>query len=47
MLQQAAKEKSSYSRALKYFGNELGKEARAILKAYMYDKETNEEDEDD
>lgn len=47
MLQQAAKEKVSYNGAIKYFGNELGKEARAILKAYMYHKETNEDDEDD
>lgn len=47
MLQQAAKEKESYNGALKYFGNELGKEARAILKTYMYHKETNEDDEDD
>lgn len=47
ILQQVAKQKKSYNDALKYFGNELGKEARAILKMYMLDKETYKGDGDD
>lgn len=47
MLQQAANNKSTYKRALRYFGAELGKEARSILKAYMYEKELSEEEDDD
>lgn len=39
MLQKVAEDKSSYKKALEYLGNELGKEARAILKAYMYHRE--------
>lgn len=47
MLQKVANEKSSYEKALDYFGGELGKEARAILKAYMYEKEISEDGGDD
>lgn len=40
MIQETAQKKSSYRSAAKYFNNELGKEARSILKSYMYEKES-------
>ncbi|MDD3138525.1 MAG: ATP-binding protein [Lachnospiraceae bacterium] len=40
MIQDTAQKKSSYRSAANYFNNELGKEARSILKSYMYEKES-------
>ena len=39
MLKDAAEKKDTYEEALAYFDGQLGKEARAILKSYMYEKE--------
>lgn len=47
MLKKTAEAKQSYRSAVRAFHNELGDEARAILKAYMYEKEHAEEIEDD
>lgn len=39
MLQDIAKKNDTYSEAVDEFNNELGNEAKAILKSYMYEKE--------
>lgn len=38
-LKNVADRKNSYEKALNEFQGELGKEAKSILRAYMYDKE--------
>lgn len=42
MLKDVSEKESSYQYAIEYFDNELGKEARSILKSYMYSKEVGE-----
>lgn len=42
MLRDTAEKKETYQSALRAFHNELGEEARAILKAYMWEKEHGE-----
>ena len=39
ILKNVADRKNSYEKALNEFQGELGKEAKSILRAYMYDKE--------
>lgn len=39
MLQKVAQKENTYEEALECFDGELGKEAKAILKSYMYEKE--------
>ena len=38
-LQEAVKISNTYEEAREIFNNQLGKEAKSILRAYMYDKE--------
>ena len=38
-IQEAVEKSDSYEAARSIFGNQLGKEAKSILRAYMYDKE--------
>nr|QRW41067.1 hypothetical protein [bacterium] len=47
MLQTVAEKKKTYKGAVRFFHGELGIEARAILKSYMYEKEHTKEEEDD
>lgn len=39
MLQVIAEQTNTYVEAVNEFNNELGNEAKAILKSYMYEKE--------
>ena len=43
MLQDEAKKTHRYERALRNFGEELGNEARSILKAYIYERDNDED----
>lgn len=47
MLQTVAEKEATYRGAVRFFHDELGIEARAILKSYMYAKEHVEEEDDD
>ena len=47
MLQIVAEKKKTYKGAVRFFHDELGIEARAILKSYMYEKEHAEKEDND
>lgn len=44
MLRETSRQKCSYEDALAVFNNELGNEAKAILRSYMYEKEYRKDD---
>lgn len=44
MLQETSRQECSYKDALAVFNNELGNEAKAILRSYMYEKEYRKDD---